>query len=42
MAELGWNRYGKANVRFLRVVKDSKKHEPHVSCFSVKRSLGVF
>ena len=26
---LGWNRYGKGNVRFLRVVKDSPKHEVH-------------
>lgn len=26
---LGSNRYGKANVKFMRVVKDSNKHEPH-------------
>lgn len=26
-AGLGWNRYGKMNVRLLRVVKDSPKHE---------------
>ena len=29
MAELGWNRYGKGNVRMLRVVKDSPRHEVH-------------
>jgi urate oxidase len=27
--QLGWNRYGKANVKFLRVVKDSPRHEVH-------------
>jgi hypothetical protein len=26
---LGSNRYGKANVKFLRVIKDSPKHDPH-------------
>jgi hypothetical protein len=27
--QLGWNRYGKGNVKFLRVVKDSPRHEVH-------------
>ena len=26
---LGNNRYGKANVKFMRVVKDSATHVPH-------------
>ena len=30
---LGENRYGKRNVRFLRVVKDTERHQPYVSGF---------
>jgi len=26
---LGWNRYGKGNVRFMRVVRDTPRHEVH-------------
>jgi len=29
MAGLGFNRYGKADVRILRVLKDSPRHEVH-------------
>ncbi len=39
---LGENKYGKANVHFLRVVRDTPKHEVFVSTNIYNRALFYF